>query len=59
MDRFLRWTGYAIIAFIAAPLIIVIPMSFSTSASLQFPPPGSGWAITSAISPIPPGCARP
>lgn len=40
MDRFLRWTGYAIIAFIAAPLVIVIPMSFSTSASLQFPPPG-------------------
>lgn len=40
MDRFLRWTGYAIVLFVAAPLVIVIPMSFSTSASLQFPPPG-------------------
>lgn len=40
MDRLMRWTGYAIILFIAAPLVIVVPMSFSTSASLQFPPPG-------------------
>ncbi|MDN5787260.1 ABC transporter permease [Pseudorhodobacter sp.] len=40
MDRFLRWTGTAIVLFIAAPLLIVVPMSFSTSASLQFPPPG-------------------
>ena len=39
MDRFMRWTGIAIIVFIAAPLVIVVPMSFSTSASLQFPPP--------------------
>ncbi|WP_172291975.1 ABC transporter permease [Pseudoruegeria sp. HB172150] len=40
MDRFLRWTGIAIVIFIAAPLVIVVPMSFSTSPTLQFPPPG-------------------
>lgn len=40
MDRFMRWTGVAIIIFIAAPLLIVVPMSISTSATLQFPPPG-------------------
>jgi putative spermidine/putrescine transport system permease protein len=27
-------------AFLIAPLLVVIPMSFSTSVSLQFPPPG-------------------
>jgi putative spermidine/putrescine transport system permease protein len=27
-------------AFLLAPLVIVVPMSFSTSMSLQFPPPG-------------------
>lgn len=43
MDRFLRWTGFAFVLFIAAPLVIVVPMSFSTAASLQFPPPGFGW----------------
>ena len=40
MDRFMRWLGVAVIIFIAAPLLIVVPMSFSTSRSLQFPPPG-------------------
>lgn len=40
MDRLMRWIGYAIIVFIAAPLVIVVPMSLSTAASLQFPPPG-------------------
>lgn len=40
MNTFMRWAGVAIIIFIAAPLVIVVPMSFSTSASLQFPPPG-------------------
>ncbi len=40
MDRLMRWIGIAIIVFIAAPLVIVVPMSFSTAASLQFPPPG-------------------
>ena len=28
--------------FLVAPLLVVIPMSFSTSISLQFPPPGYG-----------------
>ncbi|HTK00978.1 MAG TPA: ABC transporter permease [Bordetella sp.] len=27
-------------AFLIAPLLVVVPMSFSTSVSLQFPPPG-------------------
>ncbi len=32
--------GALVLAFIAAPLLIVVPMSFSTAASLEFPPPG-------------------
>jgi putative spermidine/putrescine transport system permease protein len=40
MDRFLRWLGIAVVVFIAAPLVIVVPMSFSDARSLQFPPPG-------------------
>ena len=42
MDRLLRWTGFAFVLFVAAPLVIVVPMSFSTAATLQFPPPGFG-----------------
>ncbi|WP_269933122.1 ABC transporter permease [Aminobacter sp. HY435] len=40
MDRFMRWLGIAVVVFIAAPLVIVVPMSFSNARSLQFPPPG-------------------
>lgn len=40
MNTFMRWMGIAVVVFIAAPLVIVVPMSFSTAASLQFPPPG-------------------
>ncbi|PSJ56837.1 ABC transporter permease [Pseudaminobacter soli (ex Li et al. 2025)] len=40
MNRFLRWLGIAVAIFIAAPLVIVVPMSFSNARSLQFPPPG-------------------
>lgn len=40
MDRLMRLVGIAVVVFIAAPLVIVVPMSFSTAASLQFPPPG-------------------
>lgn len=40
MNRFMRWTGFLVILFIAAPLVIVVPMSFSDASSLQFPPPG-------------------
>ena len=40
MERFFRWFGIAIVVFITAPLLIVIPMSLSTSSTLQFPPPG-------------------
>ncbi|WP_115734198.1 ABC transporter permease [Aminobacter aminovorans] len=40
MNRFMRWLGIAVVIFIAAPLVIVVPMSFSEARSLQFPPPG-------------------
>lgn len=40
MNRFMRWLGIAIVVFIAAPLVIVVPMSFSDARSLQFPPSG-------------------
>lgn len=42
MNTLMRWIGICIVIFIAAPLVIVVPMSFSTAASLQFPPPGYG-----------------
>ncbi|MBP0446903.1 ABC transporter permease [Roseomonas sp. SSH11] len=32
--------GAVVLAFVATPLIIVVPMSFSTAVSLEFPPPG-------------------
>ncbi len=35
-----RLIGILVAAFIAAPLLIVVPMSFSTAPSLEFPPPG-------------------
>ncbi|HZP87313.1 MAG TPA: ABC transporter permease [Burkholderiales bacterium] len=31
-----------ILLFVLAPLLIIVPMSFSTAPSLQFPPPGYG-----------------
>ena len=40
MNALLRIVGIVVVVFIAAPLAIVVPMSFSTSSSLQFPPPG-------------------
>ncbi|WP_010140175.1 ABC transporter permease [Oceanicola sp. S124] len=43
MNTLMRWIGIAVVIFIAAPLVIVVPMSFSTAASLQFPPPGYSW----------------
>lgn len=36
----MRLAGFVVVLFIAAPLVIVVPMSFSTARSLQFPPPG-------------------
>ncbi|MBI0538181.1 ABC transporter permease [Roseomonas sp. KE2513] len=32
--------GAVVLAFVAMPLLIVVPMSFSTAVSLEFPPPG-------------------
>lgn len=40
MNTFMRWAGFLVVLFIAAPLVIVVPMSFSDARSLQFPPPG-------------------
>lgn len=40
MDRLMRLAGILIVIFIAAPLVVVVPMSFSNARSLQFPPPG-------------------
>jgi putative spermidine/putrescine transport system permease protein len=42
MRLFLLLLGALVLAFIAAPLLIVVPMSFSTAVSLEFPPPGWG-----------------
>lgn len=36
----MRLLGLLVVVFIAAPLVIVVPMSFSDARSLQFPPPG-------------------
>ena len=36
----MRIFGILVVVFIAAPLVIVVPMSFSSASSLQFPPPG-------------------
>lgn len=36
----MRLIGVLVVVFIAAPLVIVVPMSFSDARSLQFPPPG-------------------
>lgn len=36
----MRILGVLVVIFIAAPLVIVVPMSFSSARSLQFPPPG-------------------
>lgn len=32
--------GIAVLAFLCVPIVIVVPMSFSSAKSLQFPPPG-------------------
>jgi putative spermidine/putrescine transport system permease protein len=36
----LKLIAFAIALFIVAPMFIVVPMSFSTAVSLEFPPPG-------------------
>jgi putative spermidine/putrescine transport system permease protein len=40
MNPFIRALALLIAIFVAAPMFIVIPMSFSSAASLTFPPPG-------------------
>lgn len=48
MNRFLIALGIIAVVFIAAPLVIVVPMSFSNARSLQFPPPGYWWGYYEA-----------
>ncbi|WP_431284346.1 ABC transporter permease [Humitalea sp. 24SJ18S-53] len=48
MRVFLLLLGALVLAFVAAPLLIVVPMSFSTAASLEFPPPGWSTAYYAA-----------
>jgi putative spermidine/putrescine transport system permease protein len=40
MNGLMRFFGFVVVVFIAAPLVIIVPMSFSDAQSLQFPPPG-------------------
>mgnify|MGYP003381516383 CR=1 FL=1 len=40
MNQTMKIIGLFVVLFIVAPLVIVVPMSLSTSPSLQFPPPG-------------------
>ncbi|KOF55176.1 ABC transporter permease [Achromobacter sp. DMS1] len=40
--RWMYWLAVPLVVLVGAPLLIVVPMSFSTSASLIFPPPGYG-----------------
>jgi putative spermidine/putrescine transport system permease protein len=39
-DRLLRGVGLAVIAFILLPILVVVPLSFSSAQYLAFPPPG-------------------
>jgi ABC-type spermidine/putrescine transport system permease subunit II len=41
--RFVAFMGLAALAFLVLPLLIVVPMSFSSARSLSFPPPGFSW----------------
>ncbi|HEX2675723.1 MAG TPA: ABC transporter permease [Casimicrobiaceae bacterium] len=42
MTRFSDWFAWLVLLFLAAPLAIVVPMSFSNAPSFQFPPPAWG-----------------
>jgi ABC-type spermidine/putrescine transport system permease subunit II len=39
-DRVMKAAGLAVLAFLVLPLIVVIPLSFSSAQYLAFPPPG-------------------
>ena len=39
-DRVLKAGGLAVVAFIALPIVVVVPLSFSSAQYLAFPPPG-------------------
>ncbi len=42
MAHAMRILGWLVAAFVAAPLLIVVPISFSDAPSLEFPPPSWG-----------------
>jgi putative spermidine/putrescine transport system permease protein len=42
MQRVFLVLAIAVAAFLTLPLLIIVPMSFSTAISFQFPPPGFG-----------------
>jgi ABC-type spermidine/putrescine transport system permease subunit II len=39
-DRVLKGLGLVVVAFIALPVVVVVPLSFSSAQYLAFPPPG-------------------
>jgi putative spermidine/putrescine transport system permease protein len=43
MQRAMIVLGWLVALFVAAPLLVVIPISFSNAVSLEFPPPG--WSL--------------
>lgn len=42
-ERTIRGIGGLVVAFIALPIVVVIPLSFSSAPFLSFPPPGFSW----------------
>ena len=53
MRRILLWLAILVVIFVAAPLMVVVPMSFTTSPSLVFPPPGLLARLLPALLPDP------
>lgn len=41
--RVLSIVGWAVIAFLVLPTLLVIPLGFTSSSFLEFPPPGYSW----------------
>lgn len=42
-ERTIRGAGALVVAFIGLPIVVVIPLSFSSASFLSFPPPGFSW----------------
>ena len=50
--------GIGVLVFLVLPIFIVVPMSFSASRFLSFPPPPGRCAGTPSISEARSGCSR-